>query len=230
MQVLKDKKRLAKRKARKPARRARYHHGNLREALIEATLRLIEEDGADNVTVRAAARRAGVSSGAPFRHFPSRAALMAAAAEEAQRRFRAEIAAAFDKVKSDNPLARLRALGHAYIRWAIGNPTYFRIISSGNLFNFDDSLAVSQDNDEIIGMTRGLIAQARRRGMLQTGDLRLIQLAGRALVYGLCRMYIDGHLPRWGVAEKEVGEISQEAFNLFIAGISRIKQADVKSE
>src|SRR5215213_2214532 len=68
-----------------------YHHGDLRRALIDAALQLAGEGGAEAVSVREAARRAGVSPGAPFRHFPSRDALMAAVATEAQRRFRAEI-------------------------------------------------------------------------------------------------------------------------------------------
>src|SRR5215207_10893901 len=60
-----------------------YHHGDLRRVLIDAALQLVGEGGPDAVRVREAARRAGVSPGAPFRHFPSRAALMNAAAEEA---------------------------------------------------------------------------------------------------------------------------------------------------
>ena len=81
--------------AAKPRRRAPapkpYHHGDLRRVLIDAALQLVGEGGAEAVSVREAARRAGVSPGAPFRHFPSREALMSAVAEEAQRRFRAEI-------------------------------------------------------------------------------------------------------------------------------------------
>lgn len=68
-----------------------YHHGDLRRVLIDAALQLAGEGGPDAVSVREAARRAGVSPGAPFRHFPSRDALMQAVAEEAQRRFRVEI-------------------------------------------------------------------------------------------------------------------------------------------
>ena len=49
-----------------------YHHGNLREALIEAAIQLVEEVGPDNVSVREAAKRAGVSPGAPFRHFANK--------------------------------------------------------------------------------------------------------------------------------------------------------------
>ncbi|MFZ2156862.1 MAG: helix-turn-helix domain-containing protein, partial [Bradyrhizobium sp.] len=71
-----------------------YHHGDLKRVLVEAALELAEAGGPEAVSVREAARRAGVSPGAPFRHFPSRDALMAAVAAEAQRRFRAEIDAA----------------------------------------------------------------------------------------------------------------------------------------
>ena len=65
--------------ARRPAPPQKpYHHGDLRRVLIDAALRLAEEGGPAAVSVREAARRAGVSPGAPFRHFPSRDALMMA--------------------------------------------------------------------------------------------------------------------------------------------------------
>ena len=68
-------------RAGKPKPPTTYHHGNLRQVLIDATLALIEEGGPEAVTVREAARRAGVSPGAPFRHFPTRTSLMTAVAE-----------------------------------------------------------------------------------------------------------------------------------------------------
>src|SRR5262249_36339738 len=102
-------------------RRVSYHHGNLRAALVEATLDLIEARGVEQVTVREAARRAGVSPAAPFRHFPTRTALLTAVAEEAQRRLRAEIASALDAAPKDDPLAQLIALGVAYLLWATRN-------------------------------------------------------------------------------------------------------------
>src|SRR5258705_10098767 len=94
-----------RRNARHPATPRPYHHGDLRRVLIDAAVDLVGEGGPDAVSVREAARRAGVSPGAPFRHFASRDALMAAVAEEAQRRFRAEIDATLAKVPVDDPLA-----------------------------------------------------------------------------------------------------------------------------
>ncbi len=67
-----------------------YHHGNLRHALLEAALWLVETEGTEALTLRAAARRAGVSQAAPYRHFASKEALLAAVAEDG---FRAMTAA-----------------------------------------------------------------------------------------------------------------------------------------
>ena len=132
--------------------------------MIEAALQLVEEGGAEGLSVREAARRAGVSPGAPFRHFPSRDALMTAVAEEAQRRFRAEIDAALAQVPAGDPLARFRALGLAFLRWAMRNPTHFEIISSTRYFDHDKATELSRDNAELIGMTERMLADAAAAG------------------------------------------------------------------
>src|SRR6201996_5373408 len=136
-----------------------YHHGDLRRVLIEAALKLAEEGGPEAVSVREAARRAGVSPGAPFRHFDSRAALMTAVAEEAQRRFRAEIEAALRVTPARDPLKRFRALGVAYISWAMKNPSHFEIISSRRHFDHDAAAALSADNSELIGLTEQILGE-----------------------------------------------------------------------
>jgi len=196
-----------------------YHHGDLRRVLIDAALQLVEEGGPDAVSVREAARRAGVSPGAPFRHFPSRDALMQAVAEEAQRRFRAEIAAALAAAPGD-PLGRFRCLGLAYLRWAMRNPTHFEIISSRRFFDHDKSAGVSRDNAELIELTERTLADAFAAGQLRSVDLKQVQIAGRALVYGFARMNIDGHFPRWGVGGAEAERTAEAVLDLFIDGIA----------
>src|SRR3979411_1169941 len=157
----------AKTTAAKPRRRAArapppkpYHHGDLRRVLIDAALGLAEEGGAEAVSVREAARRAGVPPGAPVRHFPSRVALMTAVAEEAQRRFRAEIEVALSEAPAGDALARFRALGMAYLRWAMRNPAHFEIISNGRFFDHGKATELSRDNAELIGMTEQTLADA----------------------------------------------------------------------
>jgi AcrR family transcriptional regulator len=206
--------------ARRPAPPPKpYHHGDLRRVLIDAALRLAEEGGPAAVSVREAARRAGVSPGAPFRHFPSRDALMIAVAEEAQRRFRGELEAALAPVPAGDPLARFRALGLGYLRWAMRNPAHFEVISNGRLFDHDGAATVSRDNSELIAMTERLLAEAFAKGALRVSDLKQVQIAGRALVYGFARMNIDGHFPRWGIADAE--RTAEGIIDLFIDGIAR---------
>ncbi len=197
-----------------------YHHGDLRRVLIDAALGLVEEGGAGAVSVREAARRAGVSPGAPFRHFPSREALMMAVAEEAQRRFRAEIDAALKGAPAGNPLARFRSFGLAYLHWAMRNPAHFEIISTGRYFDHDRATELSRDNAEVIGMTERTLADAFALGQLRSQDLKAVQVAGRALVYGFARMKIDGHFPRWGVAEADTEHTAEAIVDLFIEGIA----------
>jgi AcrR family transcriptional regulator len=218
----------AKSPAAKPRRRASrapapkpYHHGDLRRVLIDAALQLVGEGGPEAVSVREAARRAGVSPGAPFRHFPSRDALMQAVAEEAQRRFRAEIEAALAAAAPGDPLGRFRCLGLAYLRWAMRNPTHFEIISSRRFFDHDRAAAISRDNDELIGLTERTLGEAFAAGQLRTEDLKQVQIAGRALVYGFARMNIDGHFPRWGVAGSEAEQTAEAILDLFIEGVAK---------
>jgi AcrR family transcriptional regulator len=211
-------------KSATPKRRAAapkpYHHGDLRRVLIDAALKLAEEGGPEAVSVREAARRAGVSPGAPFRHFDSRAALMTAVAEEAQRRFRAEIEAALKEPARD-PLKRFRAFGLAYLRWAMQNPAHFEIISSGRHFDHDAATALSRDNAELIALTERMLSEASAAGSLRAADLKAVKIAGRALVYGFARMKIDGHFPRWGVADAKVDRMAEAVVDLFIAGLAK---------
>jgi AcrR family transcriptional regulator len=209
------------RPARRPSPPKPYHHGDLRRVLIDAALQLVEEGGPEAVSVREAARRAGVSPGAPFRHFPSRSALMTAVAEDAQRRFRAEIDAALARAPAGDPLQRLRCFGRAYLRWAMRNPAHFEIISSGRHFNHEQAAEVSRDNAEVIGLTGRMLAEAAAQGQLRVADLKQLQIAGRALLYGFARMNIDGHFPRWGIADAEAERTAEAILDLFIDGIAR---------
>lgn len=197
------------------ARRGRYHHGNLRQALIAASLKIMAESGPEQVTVREAAKRAGVSSGAPFRHFSTRTALMTAVAEEAMRRFRAAIDAAL-AAAADDPLARFHAMGAAYLRWALDNPMHFQAISARRLIDFDGSAALRGDNAEVRGVMESLLVSAAERGRLASSDLAHLQLAARALVYGLARMAVDGHFAQWGRADETTEESMARTLALFV--------------
>jgi AcrR family transcriptional regulator len=101
-----------------------YHHGNLREALIEAALALIAEKGPAGFTIAEAARLAGVSSAAPYRHFRDAADLLAAVATRGYEQFAAALAQAWNEGRPD-PMRAFEALGRAYLGFARHEPALY---------------------------------------------------------------------------------------------------------
>lgn len=118
-----------------------YHHGNLRQALIDATLRLIAERGPEGFTLNEAARLAGVSPAAPYRHFSGREAIL----EEVAREGFIVFADALEKAWNDgkpSPLVAFSALGNAYLAFAKRHPAhYIAMFESGLLPNASSDLA-----------------------------------------------------------------------------------------
>lgn len=108
-----------------------YHHGNLKEALLEAALKLIAEKGPAGFTFADAARWAGVSPAAPYRHFRDRDDLLASVAERGYVQFEAALNAAWDDGRPDTPAAFER-VGKAYLAFARNEPAlYSAMFESG---------------------------------------------------------------------------------------------------
>ena len=182
-----------------PSRRS-YHHGNLVEDLIAATIRLIEERGVEAVSVREVAKQAGVSPGAPFRHFPTKTALLTAVAEQAISRLTQSVADALASEAADDPLARLRAIGEGYLAWTLANPTHFEVISSRTLIDFHGSSRLTQENEALRRLIADFIADAGNRALLRPGiDADDLIYMARAFIYGTVRMWTDGHYPEWRI-------------------------------
>lgn len=118
-----------------------YHHGDLRTALIDATIDLIREKRVEEVSVADAARAAGVSSGAPYRHFKDRGELLAHVAAEGFRQLAARKADAFDK-HPPGSVERLIAGGCAYTDFGADNPELFHLMWSAA--RADDSIDVAR--------------------------------------------------------------------------------------
>lgn len=129
-----------------------YHHGELRRALIEAAHAILREEGIEGFTLRAAARRAGVSPGAPAHHFGNTAGLLTEVAtlayEELHRCFKAVEPGA-------TPAATLRSMARAYIVFALGNPGRFRLMYRKDLVNRSDAryAAASRATLEMFAVT-----------------------------------------------------------------------------
>jgi AcrR family transcriptional regulator len=162
--------------------RRSYHHGNLREALIAAALDLIAQKGPAGFTFAEAARAAGVSPAAPYRHFRDRDALMADVARRGFERFEQRLAAAWDEGRP-SPLAALERLGRAYLVFARDEPAYFSAMFEAGVPLADHpELQVAGDRGQaaaghddgaarlVAGARHRQPVRARRRGAAHPAD------------------------------------------------------------
>src|SRR5580698_10362826 len=112
-----------------------YHHGSLREAMLEAAERILNRDGISGLTLRAAAREAGASHAAPKNHFDDLTGLLSDLAALGFRRFHRRLVAAADAV--DSPRDRLAAIGHAYVEFAEESPGLFLLMFRSERLDVD---------------------------------------------------------------------------------------------
>ncbi|MEO4002046.1 TetR/AcrR family transcriptional regulator [Mesorhizobium sp. CAU 1732] len=198
-----------------------YHHGNLFEELLRVAIEIIEEKGADHLSMREVARRAGVSPGAPFQHFQSKGTLLTAVAEQAMQRLTNSVSDAEAAAGDATPLRRLEAIGQGYLRWAMSNPTHFEVISSRKLIDFAASETLRAQNETIRRTMVDLVTRAKVEGSLAPdSDVNQVVLAARAYVYGLARMVVDGHFPEWQVTEQADATVLG-ALHMFMTSLSR---------
>jgi AcrR family transcriptional regulator len=130
-----------------------YHHGNLKEALIRAALELIAKKGPAGFTFAEAARWAGVSPAAPYRHFRDRDELLADVARRGFDRFAEVLAASWDKGRPD-PLTALDRLGKAYLEFARTEPAYYSAMFEAGIPP-DSDAELREAGERAFGVLRG---------------------------------------------------------------------------
>lgn len=166
-----------------------YHHGNLRQALLDAALAVISAEGAAALTMARLARTAGVSSGAPYRHFKSIDAVLIALVTDGWNRLMVEEIP--DATQS--PLEQFRRAGIATVRFAAAHPTLYALMCGPIARRLDDPVLTAriQAGD---ARTQALVDATIASGELQSADTEAQILAAQALIYGLSRMVVDGAL------------------------------------
>jgi AcrR family transcriptional regulator len=162
-----------------------YHHGDLRAACLRAARELLEEDGTAALSLRAVARRAGVSPSAPYRHYADRDALLAAVAASGYRELAERLAAA-QPVPPSSP-DDLAESAVAYVRFALEHPALFRVmfVEPCDAKSAERTAAVAAISDSVTANI-GLVFPA--------ADPEAMSTAAWALVHGLAFLYLDGKL------------------------------------
>ncbi|HEY3356791.1 MAG TPA: TetR/AcrR family transcriptional regulator [Polyangia bacterium] len=179
------------RSAPRRKRPGRYHHGDLRRALLDAALRAIEEEGVNAVTIRALARRLGVSHAAPAHHFHDRDALLVEVATEGFAAF-ADALEAAARTESD-PSRRLVAVGCAYVRFAIDRPAYLRVIfGHGRRNEITAPEPLKREGERAYRALTDTVGALAATVPGAPAPVDELALAAWSLVHGLAMLWIDG--------------------------------------
>ena len=175
-----------------------YHHGHLREALLQAAIQLIAEVGPAGFTLREVARRAGVSHNAPYRHFPDREDLLGAVAAQGFRELDEAMLGAVRHQRSS--VGRLKRAGLAYVEFALRRPEHFTVM-------FDAAISRHKTPDSAeaaeraFGTLVSLVKNCQDEGRLPSGDLRQFALLAWSMVHGIAKLATAKRLPYESTAD-----------------------------
>ncbi len=214
------------RRARGP--KTAYHHGDLRNALIDAATGLARDGGPEAIVLRAAARRVGVSPTAAYRHFAGQGDLLHAVKELGQRRLTEsmEAAAALAPRESGSRAAeeRIRAIGRGYLAFARKEPGLYRVAFCRDPLTVNSLDGAIEPGDEDTWGFRsfGILVQALD-SLVESGGMAPYRRTGAELtawatVHGLAMLFLDGPLSQ--LTEDETDAVAERAFDLLIAGFT----------
>ncbi|WNG27847.1 TetR/AcrR family transcriptional regulator [Cystobacter fuscus] len=188
-----------------------YHHGDLKRALLEASLELIREEGVDALTVAEVGRRVGVSSAAPYKHFADRQALLRSLAEEGNRRLGEAMVAATQGSTDAHEAFRLS--GVAYIRWAAENPALYRIATDPSHVDYTSTSHDVDAPEALKGSMETfwpeLAALVRSGAALPASHALVRQLQGRALAQGMASLFVSGVFASLGITTADAERLAR---------------------
>jgi AcrR family transcriptional regulator len=203
-----------------------YHHGNLRETLIEAALELIAQKGPAGFTFADAARWAGVSSAAPYRHFRDRDALMADVARRGFDLFAERLERAWDDGRPD-PFSAFENVGRAYLAFARDEPAYYSAMFEAGL-SFDHDPALRQAGDRSFAVLRHASEMlCARLPSEKRPPALMVSLHAWALSHGIAALFArgDGGRRRLPMAPEELLEAGML---IYLQGLGVIPEAEPK--
>ncbi|MBK8396645.1 MAG: TetR/AcrR family transcriptional regulator [Leptospiraceae bacterium] len=174
----------------KKAKSTSYHHGDLKKALTEAGVTILAEEGIKNLSLREAARRAGVSHTAPYRHFEDKDALLAAIAEEGFNRLILKLEEGIAKHPT-NPLQRHYAIGEAYVQFAIENPNHLQVMFGNVLEDYKKYSNLKQVSEKSFSLLVETIKDCQKAGIVKKTNALQLALVAWSAIHGLSMLAIE---------------------------------------
>ncbi|MGE0723404.1 MAG: TetR/AcrR family transcriptional regulator [Alphaproteobacteria bacterium] len=194
-----------------------YHHGDLRAALIRAGREILAAEGLAGLTLRAAARRAGVSHAAPYRHFPDGEALLAAIAAEGFGELRAALVAPDARGRGEDALVAMAA---AYVGFALDHPAMYRLM-------FGPAIPSKHRHGDLAAAGAAAYrpladAVAERVGPRRGAPgVRALTIGAWSVVHGLAHLLVEGQIAE-GAETRNPRALARAAAQRYAAGLDAL--------
>lgn len=171
-----------------------YHHGHLHHEILCAACELLEENNIASLSLRAVAKKVGVSHTAPYRHFKDKESLLAGIAGLGYDELAKQLAEAVHS-HPDDPAAQLQEAGHRYVKLALKSPQSTQLMFSGILPCDDTYPELRTSGDTAFNGLKTIIEEGQVSGVFKQGDVELLALTAWSGIHGLSLLLIGGNLP-----------------------------------
>jgi AcrR family transcriptional regulator len=171
----------------------KYHHGDLKNALIQAGIDILSEQGLNALSLRKVAQRAGVSHSAPYAHFTDKQALIAAISTEGYRKLFDCLAAAVEQYRHD-PLRQLIEASWAYVQFAQREPAHFKITLSGVVEKEQEYPAFVEMTEKAFALVVRLTQSCQQAGILRPGPPNQMAVSVWSMVHGFTSLILEGQI------------------------------------
>ncbi|GAP21433.1 TetR/AcrR family transcriptional regulator [Leptolinea tardivitalis] len=171
----------------------KYHHGDLKNALIKAGIEILSSDGVGGLSLRKVAQRAGVSHSAPYAHFADKQALIAAISTEGYRRLYERLLSV-NRNYSGDPLRQLVEAAWVYTRFALDDPAHFKITLSGIIEKEKDYPAFVEMSQRSFSVVAEIVRACQQEGILEPGDTDAVAVSVWSLVHGFVSLLLEGQI------------------------------------
>lgn len=193
-----------------------YHHGNLKNALIQAGVAILSEEGIEGLSLRKVAQRAGVSHNAPYAHFPDKQSLIAAISTEGFQQLYDALDAAITAT-AKRPRKQLQQAALAYVRFALDHPDSFKIMFSGVLEKEKDYPAFVEISQKTFQRVVDVVRACQKAGLLKSKSAELTAVAVWGQVHGIVSLALEGQISHTILDRHKVKDIVSFAIEQMIS-------------
>ncbi|MBN1375735.1 MAG: TetR/AcrR family transcriptional regulator [Dehalococcoidia bacterium] len=191
----------------------KYHHGDLKNALIKAGIEILSKDGVPGLSLRKVAQKAGVSHTAPYAHFADKQALIAAISTEGFRKIYKHLHRAISH-HQDQPLQQLVEGAWAYIQFALTDPAHFKVTLSSAIEREKDYPAYVEMSRKSFGLVTHTVESCQAAGILRQGPANVTAISVWSIVHGFISLLLEGQvfhsvLERYTIRELLIFSLSQ---------------------